>query len=173
VKRKSKHRFLEEPSLLKERRPRHVPCKNCKELTWKHAVLAASHEDQKNIALTTILALLAWKESAIAVTPPLQEIGRELLVCLGDSIHDKILPGIKSLKYERDSLQSSVRFLDREMTSSRIELMDAEKALAKYVASFDAHRTKLREIMDCARRDIRGTIYFRDEERKRLEELSQ
>ena len=30
----------------------------------------------------------AWKERMIAVCPPLQEIGRELNVGLGDSIHD-------------------------------------------------------------------------------------
>lgn len=40
----------------------------------------------------------AWKESMLNVMPPMQEIGNELGVLLGDSIHDKILPGIQALK---------------------------------------------------------------------------
>lgn len=40
----------------------------------------------------------AWKESMLSVMPPMQEIGNELGVLLGDSIHDKILSGIKTLK---------------------------------------------------------------------------
>jgi len=41
---------------------------------------------------------LRWKESAMSVTPPIQDIGRELDLNLGESIHDKILPGIKEQK---------------------------------------------------------------------------
>ena len=58
-------------------------------------------------ALTAeITALSEWKESAIAVMPPMQEIGREIGVKWGDSVHDKILPWIP-LKMKRvDELNS-------------------------------------------------------------------
>jgi hypothetical protein len=42
--------------------------------------------------------LRTWKESAMATTPPLQEIGRELGLTLGESIHDKILPALRDFK---------------------------------------------------------------------------
>jgi hypothetical protein len=54
---------------------------------------------RENASLRAEVARLqAWKESMIAVTPDWQEIGKELGVRLGDSIHDKVLPGIKSLQ---------------------------------------------------------------------------
>ena len=54
-------------------------------------------------------ALAAWKKSAISVTPPLQEIAKALGVPLGESIHDKILPGILALKGERDAARALLR----------------------------------------------------------------
>lgn len=42
-----------------------------------------------------IAELKAWKESAISVTPPMQEIAKVIGVKLGHSIHDKILPAIQ------------------------------------------------------------------------------
>lgn len=53
-------------------------------------------------------ALEAWKAEALSVTPPLQEIGRELGVPLGESIHDKILPGIVALKAENQRLREAL-----------------------------------------------------------------
>lgn len=38
--------------------------------------------------------LEGWKESAIAVTPNWQDIGKEIGVRLGDSVHDKVLPAL-------------------------------------------------------------------------------
>jgi Lar family restriction alleviation protein len=59
-------------------------------------------------ALTAELAALrsqlseaqAWKESMLAVTPDMQKIGKLLNVKLGESVHDKIIPGIEKLQQE-------------------------------------------------------------------------
>lgn len=45
-----------------------------------------------------IAELKEWKQSAISVMPPIQEIGKALGIKLGESIYDKILPGIERLK---------------------------------------------------------------------------
>lgn len=42
--------------------------------------------------------LKSWKQSAISVMPDMQAIGKALNVPLGQSVHDKILPGIEKLK---------------------------------------------------------------------------
>lgn len=42
--------------------------------------------------------LRAWKESAMSVMPDYQAIGKALGVKLGESVHDKILPGVERLK---------------------------------------------------------------------------
>jgi hypothetical protein len=42
--------------------------------------------------------LADWKRQSIEVSPPLHDIGRELGLTLGSSIHDKILPMIVELK---------------------------------------------------------------------------
>lgn len=47
--------------------------------------------------LEEIETLKQWKESAISVMPDMQEIGRLLGVRVGESIHDKIVPGIERL----------------------------------------------------------------------------
>lgn len=49
-----------------------------------------------------IEALKSWKRQAIAVMPPIQEIGKAIGVKLGESIHDKILPAIERLSLELD-----------------------------------------------------------------------
>lgn len=46
--------------------------------------------------------LAGWKESAMSVCPPMQEIGQALGVSLGESIHDKILPGILALLADKE-----------------------------------------------------------------------
>ncbi len=51
--------------------------------------------------------LEAWKKSALSVSPPLQEIGRELGLTIGESVHDKILPAIKLLKSQQREYLSS------------------------------------------------------------------
>jgi hypothetical protein len=138
------------------------------EANWRYAVLAASHEDQKNIALTTILALLACKKEMDHTITHLHNRG--VLNLRERNEADKALRDyVASFDAHRtqtdamlDALCRALEHADHEYAMS---VLACEKA--------DAHRTKLREIMDCARRDIRGTIYFRDEERKRLEELSQ
>jgi hypothetical protein len=54
------------------------------------------------------LALANWKAEAIATMPPFQEIGKALGVGLGQSVHDKILPGIAALARERDELRAKL-----------------------------------------------------------------
>jgi hypothetical protein len=44
-----------------------------------------------------LAALREWKREAIAVMPDMQKIGKLLNVPLGQSVHDKIIPGIESL----------------------------------------------------------------------------
>lgn len=42
--------------------------------------------------------LQEWKESAMSIMPDLQAIGKLLNIPVGESIHDKIIPGIARLK---------------------------------------------------------------------------
>lgn len=42
--------------------------------------------------------LRSWKASAIKVMPDMQAIGKALRIGLGQSVHDKILPGIGRIK---------------------------------------------------------------------------
>jgi hypothetical protein len=83
------------------------------------------------------------------------------------------LGAILALLAEGRALGEKVDYFQGRMDYWISEAMKADTSLQDYVASFDAHRTNLREIMDCARRDIRGTIYFRDEDARRLEEMAQ
>lgn len=59
-----------------------------------------------------ILNLEYWKAQALKVDPPIQEIGYELRdvipISMGDSIHDKILPGIRVLKARVEDLQRQI-----------------------------------------------------------------
>lgn len=45
--------------------------------------------------------LRAWKQSAIAVMPDYQRIGKLLGVPLGESVHDKIVPALEALASRR------------------------------------------------------------------------
>ena len=54
--------------------------------------------------------LQEWKNSAIEVTPLLQEIANELGIPLGESIHDKILPGIRLLQESKVALEQRLKF---------------------------------------------------------------
>ena len=78
-------------------------------------------------------ALKDWKQSAISVAPPLQKIGKALNIGLGESIHDKILPGIEGLtqraeaaEQERDAVVVLLRgkCSDREWDALPAELKD-------------------------------------------------
>lgn len=52
-----------------------------------------------------LVELREWKQQAMSVMPDYQAIGKELNIKIGESIHDKILPGIMMLKqkYARPS----------------------------------------------------------------------
>lgn len=53
-------------------------------------------------------SLRQWKYEAIAVMPDFQTIGRLLGLKLGQSVHDKIVPGIVKLKEENERLRQKV-----------------------------------------------------------------
>ena len=87
--------------------------------------LLACKQDKELAALRQQLAdALAWKESAISVTPDMQEIGRLLSVGLGESIHDKIVPGIEQLIRERDELAKEVERLSKYDPRKRYVITD-------------------------------------------------
>ena len=68
--------------------------------------------------------LKAWKERAMEVMSPIQEIGEVMNVKLGESIHDKILPFIRELTKENESLLAKVNFY-REATDKVREYVSA------------------------------------------------
>lgn len=51
--------------------------------------------------------LRKWKESALAVMPDMQAIGKALKIPLGQSIHDKILPAIRQLQSQQQAAPSN------------------------------------------------------------------
>lgn len=63
--------------------------------------------------------LLRWKQEQMAVIPDWQEIGREMGLTLGDSVHDKILPWIREAKALVQDKDMEIQFLTDEI--SRIE----------------------------------------------------
>lgn len=64
--------------------------------------------------------LTQWKESAISVFPPVQEIAKELgNVGLGESIHDKILPGIQKLKVDLTAAREALRKAKEDLKQAR------------------------------------------------------
>lgn len=65
---------------------------------------AAKEELQKQI-----VSLEQWKESANAVWPDMQQIGKLFGVRLGESIHDKIIPNIKALQSKIASLEQQLQ----------------------------------------------------------------
>jgi uncharacterized protein YacL (UPF0231 family) len=58
--------------------------------------------------------LRRWKTEALTVMPPYQEIGQEIGVTFGDSIHDKILPELIRRREE-------IEILRREQATTTIE----------------------------------------------------
>jgi len=69
-----------------------------------------------------VAELQAWKESAIANTPPMQDIAKELVLPLGEAIHDKILPGIISLKAKAERLTSWKSSVELKAKDSKVGL---------------------------------------------------
>lgn len=51
-----------------------------------------------------VFELEAWKEGAMKVMAPFQDIGREMGLKLGEPIHDRILPFIRELKAKVQAL---------------------------------------------------------------------
>jgi hypothetical protein len=75
---------------------------------WMNAEKKLRESLERESTLTAELTALrsqlseaqAWKESMLAVTPDMQKIGKLLNVKLGESVHDKIIPGIEKLQQE-------------------------------------------------------------------------
>lgn len=62
----------------------------------------------KQAAQIEIDRLKAWQASMLSVQPDMQAIGNALGLRLGESIHDKILPGIELLTRQRDGLKEAL-----------------------------------------------------------------
>lgn len=78
-----------------------------KKVVELQASLAAANEKIKQLEY--------WKESAISVSPPLQEIGKALGLRLGTSIHDKILPGIIAANEKIAHLEAQNKELRKQL----------------------------------------------------------
>lgn len=98
-----------------------------------------------------VAGLRAWKESAIAVMPPMQEIGKALDLNLGESIHDKILPGLLALREDKARLD----WLERTQGSAREELGSwGVTNMDRVTAGMpDAEALTLRAAIDAARQE--------------------
>lgn len=73
------------------------------------------HADDLSPEQEELNELRAWKAEAMACTPDMQAIGEELHVNVGQSVYDKILPGIRRLK--RYNLNSN----DVELLLNKLE----------------------------------------------------
>jgi hypothetical protein len=99
-----------------------------------HLALRRRYEAKKKeiAALTAELTALrsqlseaqAWKESMLAVTPDMQKIGKLLNVKLGESVHDKIIPGIEKLQQEVAEAQENYEKVWDECSLFWIRLLD-------------------------------------------------
>jgi post-segregation antitoxin (ccd killing protein) len=58
--------------------------------------------------------LKKWKEEAISVMPPMQEIGEEIGVGFGQTIHDKILPELIRRREAKDRSREIIANLASE-----------------------------------------------------------
>lgn len=65
---------------------------------------ASNGLDEIRRLVAEVERLRAWKESAMDIMAPMQDIGREIGVKLGQPIHDKILPWILKAKEETERL---------------------------------------------------------------------
>lgn len=78
-------------------------------------------------SLEEVASLAKWKKEAIATTPPYQEIGRLLDLEIGDSVHDKILPAIIEMQYQRRLKDKVIAELSEELYSFKERDIDRDK----------------------------------------------
>lgn len=64
-----------------------------------------------------------WKESAIACTPDMQKIGHLLGLRWGQSVHDKIVPGIEALKERAEKAEQLVSQLEAALKHEKSRVM--------------------------------------------------
>jgi hypothetical protein len=70
---------------------------------------ATSMHTRLQTAEDRIKELEQWKREAISVMPDYQAIGKALNIPLGQSVHDKILPGIERMKERTTGLERLIR----------------------------------------------------------------
>ena len=77
-----------------------------------------------------------WKESAISVSPPMQEIGREIGCVMGDSVHDRILPWIQvanSRLHQQEKLIKTISAQEpADVKQLRLDLANTRVQLSKF-----------------------------------------
>jgi hypothetical protein len=109
--------------------------------------------NERDQAKARIAELEAWKESALAVTPPMQEIAKELGLTLGTPIHEQILPGIVALKARAAELESELAGVARwvnencKMTAADPQLPIIEKYIQRF-AALEAQVAALRQLVE-------------------------
>jgi hypothetical protein len=104
-----------------------------KELATEREELRTTNQqltEQLDAEREKVAELECWKKSAIAVMPPIQEIGRELDLKLGESIHDKILPGIQELKRQLATKQENTFNAQQAALKEGIRSGEIEQQLA-------------------------------------------
>jgi hypothetical protein len=74
----------------------------------------------------TIQQLRQWKEEAIAVMAPYQEIGKELGLTLGESVHDRILPALQQLRQQLAGCEAEISGHRSNMEFLTAKLWQAE-----------------------------------------------
>lgn len=113
--------------------------------------------------MNEIEELRRWKAEALKVMPDFQAIGKALGVPIGETIHDKILPGIEKLKERASAPTIGARWVREEI----------EKRIS-YLKKTDAEVCKERWDMtqpEFKRRVARDTSNFLTERRHELEDL--
>ena len=102
--------------------------------------------------------LKAWKESAISVTPDMQAIGKALNVKLGESIHDKILPGINNLLKERDRYKEVLRMDEAYSLTYVLEKLSHAAEILLHKKDYDGSDYEEMEFSIAASKEILKAI---------------
>jgi hypothetical protein len=165
---------------VKRKQPKIRRVRRCRECLKRDIAIIARdyrHKEQQEIALGAILALLAesgdaeklrasvegWKCRCLSHVQRMADLQRQC----GES--DKALESyVASFDAHRTQTDAMLNMLCRALEGAeRLYIRDEQ-----LIAYRNGIRLELREIMDCARRDIGGTIYFRGEDARRLEEVA-
>ncbi len=89
--------------------------------------------------------LKRWKAQAIETMPPYQEIAEALGLKVGDSIHDKILPGIQRLKTFQKKDEAEANELSEKLMEAEAEIKRLKDELWMSKLRVDVARDSFRE----------------------------